>query len=468
MRARRFRALRTAVALVSLGASALLSTPSLLAADTGWQAPAALAPKLDALSAEQRSFLESGAFLQFMPARQLELTLETRDAAALSTMVNSLMAVAAEMSYDASRDMGAIPLNLNSQDFNRGVIPPPELRKKKRDPGPFGVHRYLFPESGVPTFAGAPVAIYPEDLVAGAVDVALIGVPNDMSSGRRDAGSGPKAMRSLDTIAIPDIQTLVDPMEVLNVVDYGDFAVDNMSTERTVGHVAQMVAETAATGAIPMMVGGDTSMLYPAVKGLAATHGNTSFGLVHFSAHPDVDGDATHTISDTKALFLLIDENIIKGSDLITVGLRGEAVTPASLGWLREQGVRYHTMAEVNQRGYDSVLKRVQNELKKLPDRIFVSIDVSALKPSDMVAAGRIVSGGLEIQQVTSTIRYLCAARDIVGFELTDMAPMQDHSRLSAVHANSVLNACLVGIAARKAGYKPDDVNPLALDHGQR
>jgi hypothetical protein len=35
------------------------------------------------------------------------------------------------------------------------------------------------------------------------------------------------------------------------------------------------------------------------------------------------------------------------------------------------------------------------------------------------------------------------------------------------VNANAVLNACLVGMAARKAGFAPDEVHPLALDHGQ-
>jgi guanidinobutyrase len=61
----------------------------------------------------------------------------------------------------------------------------------------------------------------------------------------------------------------------------------------------------------------------------------------------------------------------------------------------------------------------------------------------------------------------VCAAREIVGFEITDLAPMLDVSRLSAVNANAVLNACLVGMAARKAGFAPDEVHPLALDHGQ-
>ena len=46
--------------------------------------------------------------------------------------------------------------------------------------------------------------------------------------------------------------------------------------------------------------------------------------------------------------------------------------------------------------------------------------------------------------------------------------PMMDLSRLSVMHANAVLNACLGGIAVRRAGLDPDYVHPLALDHGQR
>ena len=128
----------------------------------------------------------------------------------------------------------------------------------------------------MPTFGGAKVAIWPEDLVAGNVDVAIIGVPSNMSSGRRDAGSGPDAMRALDTIATPDVQSLVKPLEALSVVDYGNFSIDILSTERTVNHVADMVAETAETGAIPMLVGGDTSMLYPGVKGVAQARGTST------------------------------------------------------------------------------------------------------------------------------------------------------------------------------------------------
>jgi agmatinase len=288
-----------------------------------------------------------------------------------------------------------------------------------------------------------------------------------MGSGRRGAENGPRVMRVMNTLDEPDVQTLVDPMEVLSVVDYGDFRVDNMSTELTVDHVTAMVAETAGTGAVPMLVGGDTSMLYPGVRGVAEVHGRRSIGLVHFSAHPDANRTGTHTISDTQAVFMLLDEGVVDGDDLIQVGLRGKAVTAETLEWLRGEGVRYHTMAEVRRKGFEAVLARVVDEAMEGPEKTFVSIDVSVIEPTEMVSAGRIASNGLRVQQAAAAIRYLCAAKEIVGFEITDMAPMLDYSRLSAVNANTLLNACLVGVAARKAGFGPDDVHPLALDHGQ-
>jgi len=453
--------------LIMLCGGMAFSFPGFSNAAQEWQLPETLGGKLEGLPPAQRNFVIQGDFHQFMSSRQMEFELANRDNAGILALVTDLLSIAEEMGYQPARDMGAMPLNLNSRTFNNNVILPPILRKEKRNDGPFSVHRYIFPESGVPTFAGAKVAIYPEDLVAGAVDVAIVGIPNDMSSGRRNAKAGPGAMRSLNTIGTPDIQTLVDPMQVLSVVDYGDFAIDGLSTERTVLHITAMVAETAATGAVPLMVGGDTSMLYPGVKGVAQVHGNGSFGLVHFSAHPDANRQSVQSVSDDQALFLLINEDIVRGADMITVGLRGSAVNLETLQWLRDNRVRYHTMAAVNRSGYLAVMERVINEVETLPEKLFVSIDVSAIEPGNMIAAGRAAANGLAIQDVTSTIRHLCAAREIVGFEITDLAPMLDYSRLSALNANAVLNACLVGMAARKAGFAPDAIHPLALDHGQ-
>ncbi len=462
MTLRRFVSNRTLPAICS----ALL----LLAAESAtgqWPIPEELQAQASALNDDQREFVTSGAILDFIPERQLEHELATRDADSLRSLMGDLISLADRMEYDPERDMGAAPLNLTSEEFGEPLPTPPLLRDFEREPGPFGVHRYLFPESGVPTFGGADVAIWPEDLVAGNVDVAIIGVPSNAGSGRRDSGNGPNEMRGLNTIAMPDMQSLLKPLETLSVVDYGDFAVDRMSTERSIGHVAARVAETAETDAIPMLVGGDTSMLYPGVSGVARIHGAGSFGLLHFSAHPDVERNDDHTVSDRQALFLLLDEGVVEGGETIQVGLRGPAVDADTLQWLRDNNVRYHTMAEFRQRGSEAVMQRVLREVERGPEAYFVSIDVSVIDPVEMIAAGRATHNGLGLDELNRTVRHVCAAKEIVGFEITDLAPMLDFSRLSVMHANAVLNACLAGIAVRKAGLDPDYVHPLALDHGQ-
>jgi len=433
-----------------------------------WPVPSEYKDKVDALDEAQRVFITSGAAVDFIPESQLEHELATRDAASLAQLLNDLIAAAAQMGYSPERDMGAAPLNLTTDDFNTPLVTPPALREAKREPGPFSVNRYLYPTSGVATFRGAKVAIWPEDLVAGNVDVAIVGVPSNSGSGARDSGWAPYEMRTMRTIATADMQSLVKPLDILTVVDYGNFATNNMSIELSVAHLVAMVAETAATGAVPMLVGGDTSVLYPAVKGIADERGNGSFGLLHFSAHPDVERNDAHTLSDRQAIFRLLDEGVVNGSNTIEVGLRGPDVDADTLQWLRDEGVRYHTMVEIQRHGFDNVLSRVLSEVDGGPDALFVSIDVSAIAPGDMIGAGRAEVDGLGIEQVRTAIRQVCAAKDIVGFEITDLAPMMDLSKMSIMHANAVVNACLNGMAVRKAGLAPDYVHPLALDHGQQ
>ena len=437
------------------------------AAFAEWVVPDRLAERVDGLTPEQAEFLTSGAALEFMPERQLEHELSTRDDEALNQLLDDLMALAARMAYDPERDMGAIPLNLDARYFGMREPTQPYFRFKKRSPGPFSVHRYQFPQSGVPTFAGAKVAIFPEDLVAGNVDVAIVGVPSDAGSGRRDASSGPDALRALDTLALPDDRSLIDPLAVLSVVDYGNFMVDKLSQERTADAVTRRMAETAATGAIPMLVGGDTSLLYPGVKGVAQAN-DEAFGLLHFSAHPEANRHDAHTISDDQAIHALIEEGIVEGEDTVLYGLRGAAADRESLGWLKAREVRYHTLVSIRERGFERSLKSVLREVDRGPDRFYVSVDVSVLRPGDMPAAGRITPDGLAAEEVTRAIRAVCADKEIVGFEVTDLAPALDPTRVSTLNAGALINACLNGIAVRRSGLDSEHIHPLVAGHGQR
>ena len=78
--------------------------------------------------------------------------------------------------YREGRDSPNIPLNTESPNFNAWRLQRPRSMDPDREPGPVPLGRYDG-DGGPPTFGGHPLALSKEDLVAGEVDVAILGAP---------------------------------------------------------------------------------------------------------------------------------------------------------------------------------------------------------------------------------------------------------------------------------------------------
>jgi len=251
-----------AIALV-LTSGALAPSAGAREADQKIEVPAWLAERLGALSDEQRAFLLSDEAEGFTGTREkLYQRLKDKTPEEIAAYVDGMMTVVQARKFNPATDMAAIPLNTESPEFNSWKVRKPASFNPKREPGPFTLSYYASNRPGIRTFANAPVAIYPEDLVAGQVDIAIVGAPLDMGSYYRGQRFGPQAMRNEYGAGGIDMNTMVNPTKELNIVDYGDIAVDNMSTEITVHRVRERVAALASTGALPLIVGGDTRIEY--------------------------------------------------------------------------------------------------------------------------------------------------------------------------------------------------------------
>ncbi len=113
----------------------------------------------------------------------------------------------------------------------------------------------------------------------------------------------------------------------------------------------------------------------------------------------------------------------------------------------------------------DRVLKE---DLENGPEYIFITLDVDVLDPAYMPGTGTPEPGGLTTREVFPIVRGLCAAKQIVGFELVELNPLVDPGYTSAQNANRVLAECLTGIAMRKKGITdPQYLSPLTTEHGQ-
>ena len=131
------------------------------------------------------------------------------------------------------------------------------------------------PFVGIPSFLRAPIET---DLGALDADIAVFGVPFDEGSPFL-AGSrmGPRAIREHSLrFAAPDAG-FYDPetertylaYEMANetIADVGDVDVWPTDVNSTFDNATEMTRAVLATGALPVMLGGDHSVTYPVVRG---------------------------------------------------------------------------------------------------------------------------------------------------------------------------------------------------------
>ncbi len=376
-----------------------------------------------------------------------------------------------------------ISLDTEDPTYNawRTPLPSFEGEREGREPGLVNPQRFYgqgFMQ--IPTFLHQPLAFTPGDLAAAEVDVAIMGAFTDMGTGARGASRGPNAVRS-SSIYLgygarqPHMHVMVDPLQEMTVVDYGNAPNDIMSTERTIHAVRSFVGEAASvqhadgSHVIPFIVGGDHSLMYPNVAAMTDVYGKGNVGVVHFDAHYDAGKYGFgHLINHGMPVYRLIEEDLVEGKNFIQVALRGYYPDENAFEWMRMNGFRYHTMAEIEHRGWDAVMEDVIAEANEGPEYIYISFDIDTFDPAFVPGTGTPEPGGLMPREVFPIIRRLCAESNVIGFEIVELAPLMDPTYVSALNANRTIRECLTGIAMRKQGItEPDYKSPLTVTHGQ-
>lgn len=370
-----------------------------------------------------------------------------------------------------SRD--AVPLDPNDPTSDLSALLRDPADNPQRAPGPVNIQKLIggLGYQGIPTFFRAPIAMTPEDLRVGEVDVAFLAAPVDMSTGMRGTAYGPQAIRMGDPStggAWGDVMPLAHPavgeidfMQVLNVVDYGDAPIDILSPERSAVSVHRMVKEIAETGAIPVIIGGDHSLMYPNVVAITDVYGKGNVGVVHFDAHFDgIPLLFGHYLSHGAMVRRLIDEGHVDGKNFVQIGLNSPKPGLKDIEWMRENQVRYHMMAEIDRDGWDVVMERALAEALDGPEYIFISFDTDCFDPAFAPGMGTPETGGLTPREVYPILRALGVQNKVVGVDLVELNPLADPTYRSRQVAVRVLREILTGIAMRERGI----TDPMYLD----
>ena len=306
---------------------------------------------------------------------------------------------------------------------------------------------------GTGTFGRRDLVEDPAALHERAPDVAIVGAPfDDAVSHRPGARFGPRAIRTATySQAGYSLQLGVDIWEQLDVVDAGDADVVPAWLERGHAVIFDKVLEVGSSGAIPIVLGGDHSITWPSASAIAQLRAPSSVGIVHFDAHADTGDDAWGVLAGHGTpMRRLIESGAIAGRNFVQVGLRGYWPPPDVLAWMKEQGMRWHLMREIEERGAEAVVDDAIEEALDGADAVYLSVDIDVIDPGMAPGTGTPEPGGMLTRELLRAVRRIVGVVDLAGVDIVEVAPPFDHAEVTSAAAHRVAMEVLSALAARK------------------
>jgi len=307
---------------------------------------------------------------------------------------------------------------------------------------------------GQTTFSNLPWIDDAAALATHRADVAIVGAPfDDMVTHRPGARFGPRAIREAQytTGSINSLQLDVRPFDELRAVDAGDANIVPTLPARGHAMIFRKVREVAATGAIPVVLGGDHSITWPSASAVAEIRRPGRIGIVHFDAHADTAPDSWGQLAGHGSpMRRLIESSAVLGKNFVQVGLRGYWPPVPVLEWMREQGLRWHLMTEIEERGPEAVIDDAIAEALDGPDAVYLSVDIDVVDPGAAPGTGTPEPGGLQPRELLRAVRRVVGAVELAGMDIVEVSPPYDWAESTAMIANRVALEAISALAAKQ------------------
>jgi arginase len=253
----------------------------------------------------------------------------------------------------------------------------------------------------------------------------LLGIPFDAnSSWLRGAAGAPPIIRVAFGSYSSNLstETGVDLSAEGAYCDAGDL---KFTFEEPFAAIEAKIGELLDHNLRPVSLGGDHSITLPIVR--AFGHHVPDLTIIHFDAHPDLyDELEGNRLSHACPFARIMEAKAAKR--LIQVGIR-TATTHQ-----REQAKRFGV--EVIEMRHLPAVERM-----KVDGPVYISFDMDALDPAFAPGISHREPGGMSVREAIAHIQAITGR--IVGADIVEFNPAQDHTQMTAMVAAKMLKEIL-------------------------
>jgi agmatinase len=285
------------------------------------------------------------------------------------------------------------------------------------------------------------------------VDAAVIGIPFDTATSfRSGARFGPEAVRSASALLRPYHPALdVDVFGTLSAVDGGDIEVTPGNALRTTEQIDAALRPVVSAGIVPLVLGGDHSIVLGELRAQAAVHGPVA--LVLLDAHADTwDQYYGERYFHGTPFRRALEEGLLDPARSTLAGMRGPLYEAADLQVPREMGFELITGDELVSLSPRDYGERVRARLGEGP--AYLSFDIDVLDPASAPGTGTPEVAGLQPREALAFLRAL-AGISFTGFDVVEVAPPYDSpGQVTALNAAAVAYDLLALLAVAQKGSR--------------
>ncbi|MCB6219455.1 arginase [Bacillus paralicheniformis] len=294
--------------------------------------------------------------------------------------------------------------------------------------------------------------------------ISMIGVPMDLGQLRRGVDMGPSAIRCAGVNE--RLESLCQDIE-----DLGDMTIGQREDEKEGGEpaseelrnlkaitkasakLAETVDKIVASGAFPLVLGGDHSIAIGTLAGLVKHYQN--LGVIWYDAHADLNTKETSPSGNIHGMPLAISlgighegltgiygkETKIKAENIVIIGAR--SLDDGEKELIRDKGIKVYTMHEIDRLGMTRVMEETIDYLRGRTDGVHLSLDLDALDPNDAPGVGTPVAGGISYRESHLAMEMLEESKLITSAEFVEVNPILDEKNRTAEAAVALMGSLL-------------------------
>lgn len=203
----------------------------------------------------------------------------------------------------------------------------------------------------------------------------------------------------------------------------------DMSTKKGINKIYKNVKELIADEKFVVTLGGEHSLSSAPVKAHFEAYENLS--VLQIDAHSDF----RDTYNGSKYSHASVMARVAEFTkDIVQFGIRAQCIEESK--FIKENGIKTYYMRDIRtgKHGEDWQQKVIDD----LKENVYVTFDVDGLDPSVINATGTPEPGGLLWDETMNLFRKIGEMKNIVGFDVVELAPSKYHESSSFVTAKLV------------------------------